>query len=128
VSDAAGSVLMTSYKVATLSLQQPQTRVRVRHYDRCVHVSRENTVSWRDLQLTVVGNRGATQLQEAVRTYLVTAVQNSTVIRSHFCVTYKVTETTEQGSEVTYGLGKRGRSSLLPRLPESPSHEHGTGT
>lgn len=78
--------------------------------------------------MTIVGYRGATQLQEAVRTYLVTAVQNPAVIRSHLCVTYKITETTEHGYEVTYGLGKRGRSSLLPRLPESPSHEHGTGT
>lgn len=66
--------------------------------------------------MTVVGDRGVAQLQKAVRADLVTAVQNSTVVRGHFYVTCEVPETTKQDNGVTYGLGKQGRSSPLLHL------------
>ena len=62
VSDAIESIQMTSHRVEILSLRQPRILVRVRRHDHCVHVSRENTGSLRDLQLAVMGDRGAAQL------------------------------------------------------------------
>ena len=88
VSDAVKPIRMASYRAEIHLLQQPQTLALVRHHDRYVHVSRKNIGSCLDLQLTVVGNRGAAQLQKTVYADLVAAAENSTVIGSHLCVTY----------------------------------------
>ena len=58
-SDVVKPDKVTAYRVETLSLQQPRILVRVHRHDHCAQVGTKNAGSWGDLQLTVMGNRGA---------------------------------------------------------------------
>jgi hypothetical protein len=105
VSDVVKPARRVSYRVETRSRQRSQTPARARHHDRCIHVSGKDTGSCGNSQLAVVRNRGAPQLQNAVRTDLMT-----------------------EANGMTYGLGKQGIYTPPLHLHRSSAHGHGTGT